>query len=107
MFPEGVTDNRLLQGLQQSLVLYRLQLMALPRVTLDFDGSVIGTGRFAEGTAFVSIARKKVSAVIIRCSVRWRGPLKYWRCCIVQATCTIRMAQRHSSYNVSNANPGC
>jgi hypothetical protein len=40
-----------LQDLQQSLVLDRLQLLALPRITLDFDGSVIGTGRFAEGTA--------------------------------------------------------
>jgi hypothetical protein len=30
----------------------------LPRVTLDFDGSVIGTGRYAEGTA-VGFNRKK------------------------------------------------
>ena len=31
-------------------VLNRLEKLSLARVTLDFDGSVIGTGRFAEGT---------------------------------------------------------
>jgi hypothetical protein len=32
-------------------VLSRLQQQSFPRVTLDFDGSVIPTGRFAEGSA--------------------------------------------------------
>ena len=32
-------------------VLLRLQEQSFPRVTLDFDGSVIPTGRYAEGTA--------------------------------------------------------
>ena len=45
---EGV-DN--LQRTSGKLVLNRLIELSLPRVTLDFDGSVIGTGRFAEGTA--------------------------------------------------------
>ena len=40
-----------LQHCLSAIVLERLQLLALKRVTLDFDGSVIGTGRFAEGTA--------------------------------------------------------
>lgn len=40
------------------MVLNRLQTLSLPRITLDFDGSVIGTGRFAEGTA-VGFNRKK------------------------------------------------
>ncbi len=47
-----------LQQLQQSLVLDRLGLLALQRITIDFDGSVIGTGRFAEGTA-IGFNRKK------------------------------------------------
>lgn len=47
-----------LQRTVGSLVLNRLQALSLPRVTLDFDGSVIGTGRFAEGTA-VGFNRKK------------------------------------------------
>ena len=47
-----------LQQLQQALVLDRLRLLSLPRLTLDFDGSVIGTGRFAEGTA-IGFNRKK------------------------------------------------
>lgn len=40
------------------MVLERLQRLALPRVTLDFDGSVLGTTRMAQGTA-VGYNRKK------------------------------------------------
>ena len=47
-----------LQQLQQTLVLDRLRVLALRRITIDFDGSVIGTGRFAEGTA-IGFNRKK------------------------------------------------
>jgi hypothetical protein len=42
----------------RELVLERLVGLGLRRVTLDFDGSVIGTGRWAEGTA-VGFNRKK------------------------------------------------
>ena len=35
----------------RELVLGRLKKLNLPRVTLDFDGSIQSTGRFAEGTA--------------------------------------------------------
>ena len=45
---EGVGN---LQRASGKFVLDRLKKLSLPRVTLDFDGSVIGTGRFAEGTA--------------------------------------------------------
>lgn len=44
-------DAESVEQLQQCLsgmVLERLQLPALKRVTLDFDGSVIGTGRLIE-----------------------------------------------------------
>jgi hypothetical protein len=47
-----------LRGYNRDLVLQRLAQLRLPRVTLDFDGSVIGTCRFAEGTA-VGFNRKK------------------------------------------------
>ena len=47
-----------LHQLLRALVLDRLEALSLKRVTLDFDGSVIGTGRFAEGTA-VGFNRKK------------------------------------------------
>lgn len=40
-----------LRQLSRQLVLERLAQLNLRRVTLDFDGSVIGTGRRAEGTA--------------------------------------------------------
>lgn len=49
---------RRLQELLRDGVLARLTALELPRVTLDFDGSVIGTGRWAEGTA-VGFNRKK------------------------------------------------
>ena len=47
-----------LRRLNRRLVTDRLSLLALSRVTLDFDGSVIATGRFAEGAA-VGFNRKK------------------------------------------------
>ncbi|MGH8648021.1 MAG: IS1380 family transposase [Burkholderiales bacterium] len=40
-----------LRHLCRQLVLERVRALALRRVTLDFDGSVIPTGRWAEGTA--------------------------------------------------------
>jgi hypothetical protein len=40
-----------LRGTSRAVVVERLQKLRPARVTLDFDGSVIGTGRYAEGTA--------------------------------------------------------
>ena len=40
-----------LRGLVRRLILDRLTQLSLPRVTLDLDGSVIHTNRWAEGTA--------------------------------------------------------
>lgn len=54
-------DTRSVDNLRQihrQLVTERLALEGLARITLDFDGSVISTGRFAEGTA-VGFNRKK------------------------------------------------
>lgn len=47
-----------LRRLNRQRVLERLGALGLARVTLDFDGSVLSTGRFAEGTA-VGFNRKK------------------------------------------------
>jgi hypothetical protein len=47
-----------LRQLNRELILDRLAALNLHRVTLDFDGSVIGTGRAAEGTA-IGFNRKK------------------------------------------------
>lgn len=54
-------DTRSVDNLRQihrQMVTERLALEGLARITLDFDGSVISTGRFAEGTA-VGFNRKK------------------------------------------------
>lgn len=52
---EGVAS---LRQLCRQLVLEALAVLGPRRLTLDFDGSVIGTGRYAEGTA-VGFNRKK------------------------------------------------
>ncbi len=68
--PDVATISRTLAGmdtygadrvrrLNRQLVTDRLGLLGLSRVTLDFDGSVIATGRFAEGTAVGFNRRKK------------------------------------------------
>jgi len=49
----------LVRRLNRDLVLDRLAASSLRRVTLDFDGSVLSTGRFAEGTAVGFNPRKK------------------------------------------------
>jgi hypothetical protein len=67
--PDVATVSRTLSGMDgrsveqlrevnRQLVLDRLQSLGLARVTLDFDGSVIATGRFAEGSA-IGFNRKK------------------------------------------------
>ena len=67
--PDVATLSRTLAGMDERsveqvrevncrLVRSRLQSLRLARVTLDFDGSVITTGRFAEGSA-VGFNRKK------------------------------------------------
>ncbi len=49
----GIDDQSVqqVQELMSRLVLERIKALNLRRVTLDFDGSIIGTNRFAEGTA--------------------------------------------------------
>jgi len=47
-----------LRRLCRQLVLERLARLGLKRITVDFDGSVLSTGRFAEGSA-VGFNRKK------------------------------------------------
>lgn len=55
------TDGEIasLRGLMSTHVLARLQVAALPRITLDFDGSVQSTTRRAQGTAVGFNKRKK------------------------------------------------
>jgi hypothetical protein len=50
-----------LRLLLREMMFERLQTLGLARITLDFDGSVQSTGRFAEGTA-VGFNRKKKGA---------------------------------------------
>jgi hypothetical protein len=47
-----------LRRLNRAQVLEQLGTLGLARITLDFDGSVLSTGRFAEGTT-VGFNRKK------------------------------------------------
>jgi len=55
---DEVSVNNLHQ-VNQRLVLERLEKHNASRVTIDFDGSVVGTGRYAEGTAIGFNKKKK------------------------------------------------
>jgi len=55
----GAESVERVRRLCRELVLERLVALAPRRLTLDFDGSVIGTGRWAEGTAVGFNSKKK------------------------------------------------
>ena len=55
---DGVAVEKL-RALCREMFLVRLQALRLWRITLDFDGSVIGSGKAAEGTAVGFNRRKK------------------------------------------------
>ncbi len=76
---------------QQSLVLDRLRLLDLPHITLDFDGEVIGTGCFAEGTA-IGFNRKK------------KGQRSYYPLFCTLAQAGQVLAVLHRSGNVHDSN---
>ena len=69
-------DEQSVRGLRRLLgemVLLRLTALCVGRVTLDFDGSVIGTSRYAEGTA-VGFNRKKKRTTQLLSAVLHRSP---------------------------------
>jgi hypothetical protein len=80
-----------LAALLREMVLQRLVMLGLERITLDFDGSVIGTCRFAEGTAVGFNRRKK-------------GQRSYYPLfCTVAQTARV-LAVLHRSGNVHDSN---
>lgn len=82
---------RRLRDLLTSLVLVRLTALCLGRVTLDFDGSVLGTNRYAEGTA-VGFNRKK------------KGQRSYYPlfCTVAQTGQVLDVLQRSGNVHDSN-----
>ena len=64
------------RGESRNLVIERLSAERLSRVTLDFDGSVLSTGRHAEGTAVGFDRKRRVRAVTIPCFVPLRRQTK-------------------------------
>ncbi len=79
------------QSMIGELVLNRLRALSLSRVTLDFDGSVIGTGRYAEGTA-VGFNRKK------------KGQRSYYPlfCTVAQTAQVLNVLHRSGNVHDSN-----
>jgi hypothetical protein len=72
------TDSRSVtevRKLNRQSVQERLVVLGLRRVTLDFDGSVIGTGRYAEGTAvgFNRLKKGQRSYYPLFCTVAQTG----------------------------------
>lgn len=83
-----------LQALISRGVLERLASLSLPRVTLDFDGSVLSTGRFAEGTA-VGFNKKK------------KGQRSYYPlfCTVAQTSQVLDVHHRSGNVHDSNGAP--
>ena len=91
-------DAKSVNKLQQVIgdgVLNRLVSLSVSRVTLDFDGSVIGTGRFAEGTA-VGFNKKK------------KGQRSYYPlfCTVAQTGQVLNILHRSGNIHDSNGAPG-
>ena len=80
-----------LRQLCREMLLTRLQALRLSRVTMDFDGSVISTGRVAEGTA-VGFNKKK------------KGQRSYYPlfCTIAQTTQVFDVLPRAGNVHDSN-----
>lgn len=81
-----------------SMVLERLAQEKLARVTLDFDGSVLSTGRHAEGTAVGFNKKKKGERSYYPWFVPWRRPIRCSRFITAGATCTTPTALIPSSH---------
>lgn len=91
------TDQSSVDNLHRFLgerVLTRLEALGLKRITVDFDGSVIGTSRYAEGAA-VGFNRKKKgqrSYYPLFCTIAQTGQV-FWSC-TAAAMSMIPMAPR-------------
>lgn len=68
-------SSKNIQQMVGDMVLGRLKKLKLSRVTLDFDGSVLGTGRCAEGTAvgFNKVKKGQRSYYPLYCTVAQTG----------------------------------
>ena len=96
---DGSVTN--LRRLSRQRVLEQLGGLGLARITLDFDGSVLSTGRFAEGTAVGYNNKKKGQrSYYPRCSVPWPRRARCSMSGIVRATCMIPMVPGPSSWPV-------
>lgn len=103
--PDVATLSRMLKNLDQTainmlrklvrdLVLQRLTALSLPRITLDCDGSVLGTARKAEGTA-VGFNKKK------------KGHRSYYPLFVTVAQTGQVLDFLHRSGNVHDSNGAC
>ena len=85
-----------LRAALRDMVLERMTNLALPLVTLDFDGSVQLTGRFSEGTAVGFNKKKREREVTTRSFVRSLRPVRYWTSYTGRVMCTTQEARKHS-----------
>jgi hypothetical protein len=85
------------------LVVERLRKLQLKRVTLDFDGSVQSTGRWAEGSAVGFNKKKKGARSYTLFSVPWPRAVRSSIYCTVPAMSTTLTEPRPSCLSVSAA----
>ena len=93
---------RKFQCLQQQMVIEAIVREQLSRVTMDFDGSVLGTCRSPKALLVASIVKRKASAAIIHSFAHWLKPLKCSRYCTEAVTYTIAMVLNRSFVIVLN-----
>jgi len=89
----------------RNLVIERLKKMAIYRLTLDFDGSVLWTlSRTTEGTAVAITGREREPGVIIPCFALWPRRGRYLMSIIGRGMSMIPMGLGSSS---GPASPVC
>ena len=102
-FGQATLDDRLLLSRCGSADAYEAIVREqLSRVTMDFDGSVLGTCRYAQGAASGFNRKKKGQPAIIHSFAHWLKPLKCSRYCTEAVTYTIAMVLNRSFVIVLN-----
>ena len=67
-----------IRALNRQLILEWLGKIGISRITLDVDGSVLSTSRYAREPLLASTKRRKAKGAIIRCSARLPKQARYW-----------------------------
>ena len=88
------TQRREARGPLRAIVLERLAILGLARITLDFDGSVQSTRGTPKARPWASTKRTRAPAATTRCSAPSPRPARCSTSCTARATSTTRTGPR-------------